>query len=110
MPRSIRQRVARREREKRALKLRLRGATFRQIASEVGYANQGGAHKAVRRALAEVGQSERRDLYTLEMERLNDMLFRVWPTASNSDDPKHVSAINAVLAIMDKMNKLAGLE
>ncbi|MGH9895669.1 MAG: hypothetical protein ACREA0_27530 [bacterium] len=109
MPRSVRQELITRERQKRALALRLRGATYRQIAAQVGYANQGGAHKAVKRALVEVGRDEAVALRKLEMERLHEAFRGVWAKATDGTSPGNTKAIDTALKIMDKMDRLSGL-
>lgn len=110
MPQSVQQKYATRKRQREALSLRLGGATYRQIARQVGYANPGSAYKAVNRALREVDHGEARKLQALELERLNDMLSRVWPVATNGSHPKNVRAIDQALAIMQRMDRLAGIE
>lgn len=110
MPQSVQQKYATRQRQREALSLRLGGATYRQIARQVGYANPGSAYKAVNRALREVNQGEAEELHALELERLNDMLSRIWPLATNGDHPKNNEAVRQALAIMRRMDRVAGID
>lgn len=109
MARSITQEVARRRREAAALRLRQEGHTFDEIAGKLGFANRGAAYKAVQRALLDVVRQPAEELRRMEMERLEEMLQVLWPVATDSQNPKHLRAIEKVLSVMEHMERLAGL-
>ena len=72
-PPSVR-RTAAAERQRRAVELRRAGLTFEAIAARLGYANGGGAHKAVMAALSRWGVGGVADLRQLEDDRLDALL------------------------------------
>ncbi len=56
--------------------------------------------------MREVGQEEARALLTLQHERLNDLLAKTWPVATDPNHPDCLRAISAPLRIMEQMNSL----
>ena len=70
------------DREAQALDLRKAGASFAAIAKQLGYANKGGAHKAVTRALARVPNEAAVDMRAMDRERLDRLLWRCGRTPS----------------------------
>lgn len=109
MPRSIHQHVATREQEARALELRQQGKTYEAIARELGFANRGGAHKAVQRALLATIRQPAEDVRAMEMLKLEEMYRALWPTAIDTQSPKQLQTIDAILKVMDRENRLLGL-
>ncbi|WP_166195923.1 hypothetical protein [Metallococcus carri] len=75
------------EKERLALELRRAGATFDEIAREVGYRNRSAAKKAFDRALANSGGPEvdRATARTHEVDRLDRLLLAVWPKAMKGE-------------------------
>jgi hypothetical protein len=59
-----------REREAKALELRKHGASLSEIARAVGYTNESGASKAIRRSLARLDESDAAELREIEASRL----------------------------------------
>ena len=103
---TVPKRVRIKERRLRALELRMRGLTYADIASQVGYASPSGAHKAVRAALeaeALMAASEVRDLLVMRLETL---LQGIWDAACRGD----LQAIDRVLRVLDREAKLLGLD
>jgi hypothetical protein len=97
------------DRERQALELRKAGATYAQIAKQLGYANEGGAHKAVGRAL-NVAIKQRNivaeDVRELELQRLDQMLLGLWADAKAGK----WHAIDRVLKIMERRSAYLGLD
>lgn len=94
------------EKERDALELRKGGATFEQIAREVGYSDGSGAAKAVSRALADTIQEPAADLRRLELERLDSLLAALWPKAIDGD----AQAVDRCLRVMERRASLLGLD
>lgn len=93
------------ERQLKAVELRMAGRTYQEIATELGYAHPSGAHAAVQSVLKEARSEAAEEMRELELDRLNKLLSGVWEKALAGD----VKAVHAVLAIIDKRSKLAGL-
>lgn len=93
------------EKRARALELRLAGATYSQIASAVGYADRGGAHRAVKQALADA-QADVTDpeVADTELARLDAMLTGLWQKARKGD----VNAVSMVLRIQERRAVILG--
>jgi len=96
------------ERVQRAFELRKAGKSLRQISELLGY-----SHEMVRKDINSVIQSivtETKDLatdmITLELARLNDLQFAVWPDARKGDR----KCIDTMLRIMERRAKLLGLD
>jgi hypothetical protein len=94
------------DRERRVLDLRAGGMTFDRIASNLGYADRGAAHKAYRRALTRTLKQPAQDVRDLEEYRLDRLLSALWPKAMGGD----AHAAMGALRIMDRRAKLLGLD
>jgi hypothetical protein len=94
------------ERRARALELRKAGATYDQIATQLGFANRGGAYRAVATALKEITAEPAEEVRALELERLDAMLLGLWPQARKGSN----GAVDRVLRIMERRAKLLGLD
>jgi hypothetical protein len=90
----------------KALALRRAGATFAQIARQVGYAEEGAAHKAVMSAIKATLREPAEEVRTLEVERLDRLMLGVWQRAIDGKS----EAIDRVLKIMDRRARLLGLD
>jgi hypothetical protein len=106
MPRSARQQVLSKQREADCLTLRVEGHTYDEIAEALGFANRSGAQKAFRRALERIGSEVAREALVLEYERYNAMLAALWPDV----DLGKPRAIRQALAVMDRIDRLFGLD
>ena len=82
-----------------AIKLRMAGATINQIAEQLGYANDSGAYKAI---MGESTEAVRQ----LEIKRLDQMLFPIWPQVLAGDQ----GAISTALRIQERRASLLGLD
>ena len=94
------------EKRARALELRKAGATYDQIAQQVGYAERGSAYRAVQTALQAITQEPAQEVRQLEVERLDAMLLGLWPAARKGKE----GAVDRVLRIMERRAKLLGLD
>ncbi len=101
-------RLTARERERKAMELRLAGATYAQIAQALGI-SQAGAHKAVMRALKRLNEKlneQAEQVRRLELERLDRMLLALWPQAQKGNH----GAVDRILRIMERRARLLGLD
>ena len=94
------------DRKIRALELRRAGKTFDEIAAALGYADRGGAYKAVETGLRETLRETATDLRTLELQRLDELTAAFWPMALSGD----AHAADRVLAMMKRRADLLGLD
>lgn len=98
-----------REKSQQAVRLRQSGATILQIATQLGYANESGAYKAIMRELqvTALEHSESTEsLRQLEVERLDRMLRATWPLVLSGDQ----AAINTALRIEESRRNLLGID
>lgn len=94
------------EREHQALELRKAGASYDQIAQQLGLAGKGVAHNVVMRALKAFMQEPCDDVRALEVSRLDQMLLGVWQQARSG----HIGAIQSALRIMERRSAYLGLD
>lgn len=90
------------ERRGRALELHLAGATYDQIAKQVGYASRSGAFKAVQDALKAQTPPNVDEAAGTELARLDAMLTGLWPKARRGD----LGAVDRVLKIGERRQAL----
>ncbi len=107
---AVSRQVQDRIRRGKALRLRTEGATYAEIAADVGYASASGAYKAVMRAIPELDQEAAEELRHLQLARLDDLLAEVWPMATDEHHPRHLPAVTRALALMHRMDILTGLD
>jgi hypothetical protein len=95
------------ERERRVIELRRAGATFDEIARQVGYTAPGTAYDAYKRALDRTLQmAGSEECRSQELDRLDRLQVAVWPSAMRGDE----KAVANVLRIMDRRARLLGLD
>ena len=94
------------EKEAQVLSLRRLGATFDQIAKQLGYASGSGAYMAYRRACLKIIYEEVEETRKMEMDRLDNAQTRIMPQVNLGNIP----AINALLRIMERRARLLGLD
>jgi hypothetical protein len=94
------------ERRARALELKKAGATYDQIATQLGYSDKSGAYRAVQNALSEITAEPAKAVLRLELERLDAMLLALWPKARKGDG----AAIDRVLRIQERRTRYLGLD
>jgi hypothetical protein len=96
------------ERKRQAIAMRRTGATFEDIGRALGISTQA-AHKAVKRALAELAamtMDEAASLRALELDRLDRMQAAIWRNVTSGN----LSAVDRALRIMERRAKLLGLD
>ena len=93
------------DRHLRALELRKAGATYQQIADELGYSGPRGAHKAVASALKATLKEPADEVRALELARLDAALLAIWQRVRRGDE----KAIDRLLSIMKRRMDLLGL-
>ena len=98
-------RMSSKEKQKRAMALKLAGASYAQIADNLGYADSSGAYKAVSRGMKNSLQESAGALRKIHYGRLEHMLMLVWPAVNQGDS----RAVNSALQVMDRMERLYGL-
>ena len=99
--------IARAELERRAVAARQRGATFEEIALELGLANRSVAYKLVRRGLTRWMHESDEELRALELERSETIIARLWPAIDR--EVPDLDALGMFLRVADYRAKLAGL-
>jgi len=89
-----------------AMKLRMQGLTFDEIAAKCGYSSRQRAHEAVSKALKEITREPAEELRTLELERLDAMFTTHFDRARKGS----VDSLGAALRIMERRAKLMGID
>lgn len=95
-----------RERRRQALQLRKAGASYEQIADQLGFANRAAARKAVVTELDRVVKEPAQEVLTMELQRLDQLLVGLWPRAIKGEN----GAVDRVLKIMERRAKYLGLD
>lgn len=93
------------ERTRRAMALKLAGASYSQIAQNLGYHDASGARKAVQRGMKNALQETASELRKIHYGRLEHLLMLLWGDVNNRD----LASMNTALAVMDRMERLYGL-
>lgn len=93
------------EKTRRAMALKLAGASYAAIAEQLGYNDASAARKAVMRGMKSSLQENASELRNIHYARLEHMLMLLWSDVVRKDLP----SMSAALAIMDRMDKLFGL-
>jgi hypothetical protein len=88
------------------MQLRIAGASFAAIATELGYADRKGAERAVIAGLRAYFREPANDLLPLELDRLDRLQLAIWQQAMDGN----VQAVLAVLRIMERRARYAGLD
>ncbi len=94
------------ERQRQGLELRKAGATYQQIADQLGYKHASSASKAVKKALDSLVTDSAEDLRVIEVARLNHMMLAIWDRIQGGD----LKAIDRGLRIQARMADLMGLD
>jgi hypothetical protein len=96
-------------RDLQAMELRKAGASYDQIARQMGYAQKSGAHHAVMRALKAALQARDEsaaEMREMEAQRINAYLLGIYQKATHGD-PR---AIEVALKLSERMAALFGLD
>jgi hypothetical protein len=94
------------DREAEVVRLRRGGLTFDQIATRTGYASPGAAHLAWQRANKRIIRDDVDYIRRVEEDRLDMAQAAIWPQVLRGE----VSAVTALLRIMERRSKLLGLD
>ena len=94
------------ERARQALELRIAGATFDQIAVQLGYASKAGAYLAVKAALDRVPAAEVAEYRRLNLERLNRLRLHNQPGIQAGE----TGAMHMEISIQEREAKYLGLD
>lgn len=93
-------------RKARSVELALAGASYDDIATEVGYANRGTAWKTVQKALKDREVNAVDEYRELELARLDALQASLWANAIAGD----IKAVNACIKIIEQRTRLLGLD
>jgi len=105
---SSKRRIEAKERQQRGIRLRMAGATYAQIADQLGYRSASGAYAAVKVALEGIPQPEAELYKRLNIERLNRLLLAIWERSTDMDSKPDRRDIAQCISIIAEMNKLSG--
>ncbi|WBP89526.1 hypothetical protein [Kitasatospora cathayae] len=97
------------ERRRAAVKLRIEGKSWQEIADLLGYDSKGGACKDVSRALQKAVTDlalPLEEYRQLELDRLDAMQEALWPKVLDGE----TRAMDTALRLMDRRAKLLGLD
>jgi hypothetical protein len=94
------------ERWAKALSLRKAGASYDQIARQLGYADASGAYLAVQKALLATIQEPADELRQMEIERLDMICLAIVAEVKKG----HLGAIDRWLKVSERRAKLLGLD
>ena len=101
--------LAARMRGQQAIKLRMAGATLDDIAKQLDFKSAAGAYKSVMRELKATAQDMGEGIEAvrqLELKRLDQMQFPLWPAVLAGD----VQATTTALRIQERRASLLGLD
>ena len=121
------------ERDRQAARLRTQGMPYREIAEQLGYHDEGSAHRAVSKILRETVQEAADELRKVEVERLDALLQVAWNVMMREhvavssgkivmvaddegnevplrDDGPTLAALDRVIKIADRRAALLGLD
>lgn len=93
------------EKTRRAMSLKLAGASYSAIAEQLGYNDASAARKAVMRGMKSAMHETAGELKQIHYARLEHMLMLLWSDVLKKDLP----SMAAALSVMDRMDKLFGL-
>lgn len=94
-----------RERQTKALELRIAGVSYAQIAEALGYSDRASAYNAVNAVLKRRESTAAAEYRELEDSRLDIAVRKIWPAVAAGD----LKAIELWLRIHDRRVKLHGL-
>lgn len=98
--------VALRERQERAVKLRLAGLTLSEIAKQLGYNSPSAVSQAIKAAVDRVGVEPAKQLVEMELQRLDVMHQQCWVKLIAGD----TSEVNNILRIMERRARITGMD
>lgn len=87
---TARHRLVAKQKQKKALELRLSGLTFEEVAAEVGYASKASAHVAITKAIKESIREPAKEVAAMELARLDKMWAALWSVVQDPESNKNV--------------------
>lgn len=95
-----------------ALELRKAGATYQQIAQQLGYAGPGAAQRAVQEGLKLAVQEPAEEVLQLELGRLDTIFMTAFGIMRDPDETtgNKLGAIDRLLGVMDRRSRYLGLD
>src|SRR3989304_4016468 len=99
-PEQSKKKVTQTARQAEALKLRISGMAFEQIAQTMGYRTRSAAYKAVQEALRKTIQEPADEVRKQELARLDQLLLSVWDNATTPESATHYEAMDRAIKIM----------
>lgn len=93
-------------RRAQAVRMRLAGFTYEQIAEETGYADKSAARHAVLRALDQYEHTQVTELKAVENAALNRAQVAIWPKVLEGD----IKAVLAFIRISQRRARMNGLD
>lgn len=97
--------IAARERASNALELRKAGLTYAEIAKALGYADNSGAERAVKKAIDRLGLEAAKDVVLMDLARLDEFQKRCTASLREGD----LSQIDRIMRIMTMRHNLLGI-
>lgn len=97
------------DRRGKAIRMKIEGHTYTEIAEELGYSSRGAAYVDIKRALEKHVIEEGLAIEAwreLELAKLDALQRAIWPAATGGD-PR---AIEAALKILDRRARMLGLD
>ena len=95
-----------RDKQRKAVELRLAGANYYQIAQALGYSGHTGARHAVQRGLTLAITEPAAEVLQQELARLDRLMSGLWTQAVQGN----MLAVDRILKIMDRRAKYLGLD
>ena len=105
---SSKRRIEAKERQQKGIRLRMAGATYVQIAEQLGYRSASGAYAAVKVALEAIPKPEAELYRRLNIERLDRLLLTIRERSTDIDSKPDRRDIAQCISIIAEMNKLSG--
>lgn len=104
-PKSTPRRIKARLRQSQAFELKLAGASFQQIADQLGYSSKSGAERAYRTQLERLTIAPSEESKKLQLERLEHLFLAMYTQAKSGA----LGATDRCIRIIQEIAKLQGL-
>lgn len=105
-PKSSQKTLEAKDRQRRAIELRLTGMGLAEIADALGYSDASGAFRAIKRAMDKSIREPAEDLLEVELMRLDGLLQAHYPRAQAGD----ARSAELVLKVMERRARYLGLD
>jgi hypothetical protein len=105
-PKSSQKTLEAKDRQRRAIEMRLTGMGLQDIADQLGYSDASGAFRAIKRGMEKSVREPAEQLLTMELMRLDDLLQAHFPLAKSGD----TRSAELVLKVMERRSKYLGMD